>query len=115
MTAINDLTFQQMQTELPTGVISVAAGVLSINLTTLLGSGADAMIDVGVVKALSILLDAAYKAQVLANVGQPIGERLAAFLPPATGAISAGFAPTTRSLVTRAEISTAVNIIGQVA
>lgn len=115
MAPINDLTFVQWQADLPAGVLTVTGGVVSLNLTVLSGGSVDALAKPGVVKALAILLDAAYKTQLTVNTGQAVGERLAAFPPPSSGAIANGFAPVTRSLISRAEVATAVNVIGQVA
>ena len=139
MAVINDLTFLQWQAQFAPDVITAVApvvaapavaatstapatpailaspGTLSINLTALLGASTDVLTDVGVVKALSLMLEAGYKAQLLVNTAQVVGERLAAFNVPTSGGTVNGFVPTSRSLTSRAEVSTAVNIVGQIA
>lgn len=69
----------------------------------------------GVIKALSRLLEAARNAQEKLNEGKPAGERLAAFPPPTTGATANGTVPITRSIASRAVLSSVTQIDGATA
>lgn len=115
MAVITDLTFQQLLDQLPANSFTVAAGKVTLDLSVLTGNTIDGLTDKGVIKALNLLLDAAQKAQAAVNVGQAVGERLAAFPVPNFGNVANGYATTTRTFVSRSEVATAVNIIGQVA
>lgn len=123
MAAISDLTWQQLSDELPPGAIEInSAGSPSdeadsaeilINVGQLVGSSVATLTDLGVVKALTLLLDAALSAQTTANIGQMPGERLATFPPVNVGNITNGYVSMTRSVIARHQLITATNIIGQ--
>lgn len=115
MAVITDLTVQQLQDQLPTGSFTVTGGNVVLNVGVATGSTVDALTDKDVVKLINILLDAGYKAQVAANTNQVAGERLAAFGAPTYGANANGYAPVTRTFVSRAQLTSATSIIGQVA
>lgn len=123
MAVITDLTWQQLSDNLPAGTIELqpaAAGPpavpaqIKINVSKLVNSSIDAMTAQQVVKSLAVLLTAGFNAQTAANQGQVAGERLAAFPPVGVGGIAGGYVPMTRSVTSRHELSSAVNIIGAV-
>lgn len=115
MAAITDLTWQQVLAELPASAIVVTAGKVMIDASLVAGLTVDALTDMGVVKFFAALSTAANKAQVAANVAQAEGEKLAAFAPATVGTATNGFITLTRPFVCRSELSTATNVIGQVA
>lgn len=112
MAALNDLTWQQLQAELPVGAITVVTGKVVIDTSLITGNTIDAMTDPGVVKFFSMLFTAANKAQSEANLTQVVGEKLAAFKPATIGTGVAGYIPLTRSFVCRSELATATVILG---
>lgn len=67
---------------------------------------------VGVIKLLTMLLDAARLQQETLNQGKVAGERLTAFPAPTFGNLSNGFAPITRTITARAVLSSATQIVG---
>lgn len=123
MAAITDLTWQQISDELPPGAIQISPTGLPpgeagstevvINIGQLIAAPTNDITDVGVVKALALLLDAALNAQANANAGQLSGERLIAFPAVTVGNITNGYVSMTRSVVARHQLITATNIIGQ--
>lgn len=115
MAAVTDLTWQQVLDKLPANSIVIAGGKVMLDVSVITGSTIDALTDVGVIKAITALLNAGLLAQNTANTGQAAGEKLAAFGTPTNGAIANGFAPVTRTFVSRSELATAINIVGQVA
>lgn len=113
MAALTDLTWEQLVSQLPTGAIEVdTSGNVVINVGTVSGTPTNALADAGVVKFFSMLFTAANKAQISANESQEDGEKLSAFSPATMGAASNGYITLTRPFVCRAELATAVNIIG---
>lgn len=68
--------------------------------------------DEGVIWFVSKLLDACRRAQETANINQAAGERLNAFPNPNTGGVTNNFAPVTRSVIARHDLSSSQNIIG---
>lgn len=112
MAALNDLTWQQLQDQLPTGAITVVSGKVVIDVSIVSALTADALSDQGVVKFFSMLFTAANKAQTAANATQTDGEKLAAFSPATIGNNANGFITLTRPFVCRSELATATNIIG---
>ena len=115
MASLTDLTLAQVEAQLPAGSITIAAGKATLDLSLASGQPLDAMTDVGVVKLLARLHQACYDAQQEANTNQIAGERLAAFGAPVNGGTINGYVPTTRALITRSELSSATNVVGQVA
>lgn len=119
MPAVTDLTFQQLNDSLKkitgstTDLIQVDpdGGMLTLQLTPLTNNSRGSTAS-GVIKALSMLLDAARDAQETANTGKTTGERLAAFPTPTTGTPANGQVPITRSLAARALLSSATQIVG---
>lgn len=75
------------------------------------GAAAD-LAGIGVIKLLTILLDAARLQQETLNQGKATGEKLTAFPAPTFGTLSNGFAPITRTLTSRAVLSSATQVIG---
>lgn len=114
MAAITDLTWQQVLDKLPASSIVLTGGKVLIDVGAVANLTADALTDAGVIKFVATLMGAAYAAQQTANEGQTTGERLAAFGAPANGAINSGYVPITRSFVSRSELASATNIVGQV-
>lgn len=113
MAALTDLTWQQLQAELPTGTITVVSGKVVIDTSLVTANTIDALTDTGVVKFFSMLFSAANKAQTEANLTQVVvGEKLAAFKPATIGTGVAGYIPLTRTFVCRSELATATVILG---
>lgn len=115
MAAITDLTCQQWQAQLPAGSLTVVSGKVMMDLGVVSGLTIDALTDPGVIKVLTVLLNAGLAAQTSVNTGQVAGERLAAFGVPTSGSIVNGYAPTTRPFTSRSEVATATNVVGQIA
>lgn len=115
MAALTDLTLAQLEAQLPLGSITVVAGKATLDLGLASGQVLDAMTDAGVIKLFAKLHQGCYDAQQEANTNQIAGERLAAFRPPVNGDTVNGYVPTTRALITRSELSSATNVVGQVA
>lgn len=112
MAALTDLTWQQLADQLPANAITITNGKVTIDTSLVTDKTLDALGDMGVVKFFSVLFTAANKAQAAANEGQDNGEKLAAFSPATIGTATDGFMTLTRPFVCRAELATAVNIIG---
>lgn len=67
---------------------------------------------VGVIKLLTMLLDAARLQQETLNQGKAAGEKLVAFPPPTFGSAVNGQAPVTRQIAARVVLSSATQIVG---
>lgn len=123
MPAINDLTWNQLNNALKELVGT------NNNLIVLDGYGNPTTLDIGaiveqfpadtdpvsqqgVVKFMARLFDACRNAQVAANTGQATGERLNAFSAPTSAAPVGTLVPVTRTLVTRADLSSVTKVIG---
>lgn len=119
MPALTDLTWQQLNDIFENPLIAqVAGGESTTNLMlnlTILSPEFITTDQTGVVKALAKLLEIARKAQEKLNEGKPAGEKLAAFPAPTVGATINGYAPVTRSLASRHELSTTTSIVGAIA
>ena len=115
MAALTDLTLAQLEAQLPAGSITIVAGKAMLDLGLTSDQVLDAMTDTGVTKLAARFHQACYDAQQEANTNQIAGERLAAFGAPVNGATVNGYVPTTRALITRSELSSAVNVVGKVA
>lgn len=127
MAPITDLTWSQLnialrnRLNLPSNapnIIGVDAYGLpaTIDIDVIVGAfpllGED---EAGVVKFMAILLDACRDAQTTVNVNQPVGERLTAF-PDATSAAPVGtLVPVTRTMISRADLSSVTKVLGRVA
>lgn len=114
MAVITDLTLQQWLNKLPPNALVITAGKVMMDVSIVGGITADALTDFGVIKILANALNAAYLAQQDVNIGQITGEKLAALGTPTVGQISNGYAPITRTFVSRSELASATNIVGQV-
>lgn len=119
MAALTDLTWQQLADKLPEGAISISASSNGSDISTVLidvGKVIDnttiGLTTPGVIKFFSLLLSAANKAQIEANVTQEEGERLTAFSPATIGTNANGYITLTRPFTCRSELATATNIIG---
>lgn len=66
----------------------------------------------GVIKAMAILYDICREAQELANTSQPKGEKLNAFDTPKTQPPQGTLVPITRTMHTRADLTSVTKIIG---
>lgn len=120
MAAVTDLTWTQLNSALKQ-VLGVSSDIIYLvqgeesHLAVdfpLLAGGANSMNSEGVIKAFSILLEAARRAQETANTGKATGERLSAFPAPVNGTPANNFVPVTRSMTARADLSSATKIVG---
>ena len=89
--------------------------VIGVDLSALVGYPITSMQNKGVIKALARLLEIARAAQEKLNEGKPAGEKLAALPAPTVGPTINGYAPVTRSLASRHELSTTTSIVGAIA
>jgi hypothetical protein len=85
---------------------------LAIFIDDLIPGAAADLAGAGVIKLLTILLDAARLQQETLNQGKAAGEKLTAFPPATFGTLANGFAPITRTLTARAVLSSATQIVG---
>lgn len=115
MAATTDLTWQQLQAQLPAGSLAVVSGKVMMDVGLVSGQVIDALTDTGVVKTFNTLLNSGLAAQSTVNTGQVAGEKLAAFATPTSGSVANGFVIVERRLVSRAEVATSTNVIGQIA
>ena len=83
-----------------------------MDITGLISSPSPTLSNMGTIKLLSMLLDAARIEQEFLNQGKATGERLTAFPSPTFGILANGFAPITRTLAARAILSSAAQIVG---
>lgn len=113
MTALADLTWQQLAEQLPLNAVSVGSnGKLIIDVATIINTDSSNLSTAGVVKFFSVMFSAANKAQNAANESQDNGEKLTAFSSATVGSAVDGYIALTRPFVCRAELATATNIIG---
>lgn len=113
MTALNDLTWQQLAEQLPADAIKVGSnGQVIIDTSLVTSTSNTALTELGVVKFFSVLFSAANKAQIAANESQADGEKLTTFNPATIGNAVDGYISLTRSFTCRAELATANIIIG---
>lgn len=120
MAAVTDLTWTQLNIALKQvlGVTDPSINVISniegeatdLSITSLIGN--NIYVEGGVIKAMSILLEACRRAQETANTGKTTGERLNAFPAPTNGAPANNFVPVTRAMTARADLTTATRIVG---
>lgn len=125
MAAPTDLTWQQLNDAFGQTIIAQlrpneegesVENVLAIKIPVLLN---DQQINTsdsqGVIKALAKLIEIARIAQETLNTGKPAGERLVAFPAPVVGGASNGSVPITRSIASRAVLSSVTQIDGATA
>ena len=112
MAVLTDLTWQQLADQLPANAVTITNGKVTIDTSLVTDKTVDVLDSTGVVKFFSVLFTAANKAQITANEGQENGEKLTAFSPATIGTAADGFMTLTRPFVCRAELTSAVNIIG---
>lgn len=121
MAQITDLTWQQLETasgasgssnliivDSSEGLLlrlSVLTGVVSLPINS------NPKNTMGVVQALYRLREIAAIAQITANAGQSIGERLAAFPPASNGTAVNGFVMSSGQIITRTPLSS-TGIVG---
>lgn len=121
MAPLTDLTWKQVNTALKAR-LNTSNDVIELD-----AYGAPGTIDVGaivqdfpeigddaagVLKFMAIMLDACRDAQVLANNSQPTGERLSAFPAATTQAPVGTLVPITRTMTSRADLTSVTKIIG---
>lgn len=114
MAALTDLSYQQLLAKLPANSLVITGGKVFLDVGIATDTTADTLTDLGVIKLLSVLLEAALKAQQDANTSQVAGEKLAALTPPTYGGAINGYVPVTRIFVSRSELISATNIVGQI-
>ena len=85
---------------------------LAIFIDDLLPNAALDLNGTGVIKLLTMLLDAARLQQETLNQGKATGEKLTAFPAPTFGVLTNGFAPITRTVTARAVLSSATQVVG---
>lgn len=120
MATITDLTWEGFATALAeivgdsqVVIQSSNDGVQAIDIKLLIGEIEEiSPIDGGVVKAIDRLLEACYVAQERANDNMPDEERLASFVAPIESTPIDGYVPITRTMVSRADLSSVTRIIG---
>ncbi|HIK27977.1 MAG: hypothetical protein N3E45_17100 [Oscillatoriaceae bacterium SKW80] len=91
MAALTDITWQQLEAASGLSFISSDSSGLIIRLQPLTGSNSTNKNSPGVVQALFKLREFAAIAQVSANQGKVIGERLASFPPSSSGTAVDGY------------------------
>lgn len=108
MAQITDLSWQQLETasELNDLIIVDATYGVMINVSALLPSQVNAKSSTGVVETLFELLKIAASAQTTINVGQNIGERLAAFPPLVSGTAVNGFVQQSAQVIVKTPLAT---------
>ena len=110
MAAITDLTFGQVEEELPAGAITYVANNddIVISLSALTGDTFTGLTDPGVCEVIYKLLRACQRAQAVVNADPDLedGEALLTF-PPAT---NGGFDPTTNQVTITSTVIIALNI-----
>lgn len=121
MAPLTDLTWIQLNTALKARLgtsnnpidLDAYGYPESINIGTVVKDFPEIGNDVvGVLKFMAVMLDACRDAQVLANNSQPTGERLSAF-PAATTQTPVGtLVPITRTMTSRADLTSVTKIIG---
>ncbi|OLP18083.1 hypothetical protein BST81_13745 [Leptolyngbya sp. 'hensonii'] len=79
MAAKTDLTWQELQDELPANSITVSGGKVVIDVGVLTGDTVDALTDTGVLEFLYKIREAAGLAQETVNETQVDGEKLDSF------------------------------------
>lgn len=108
MAEITDLTFQQLETASGLSnllIVDNTAGLL-IRLSALTGTVTTNKSTAGVVQAMYKLREFCAAAQITANVGQTIGERLSAFPSASSGTAINGFVLTSGQIITKTPLST---------
>lgn len=108
MAQITDLTWQQLETA--SGVsdliqIDPTHGVM-IKASALLSSPVTSKSDAGVTEVLFELRNIAAAAQATANVGQNIGDRLAAFPPTTSGTATNGYVVQAGQIIVKTPLAT---------
>lgn len=110
MAAITDLTFQQIQANLPANTITYDSGTndLLVSLKTLTGDNFTGLTDEGVCEAVYKLLRACQQAQATANADPDLedGEALLTFPSSTNG----GFDPTTNQVSVTSTVTVALNV-----
>ncbi len=106
MTAVTDLTWQQLETASGLSLISSDASGLVIKISALTGSDTTNKETSGVIEALFKLRNFAAQAQESINDGQAIGERLASFPPSTSGTAVDGYVLQSGQIVVKTPLST---------
>lgn len=108
MTAITDLSWQQLETAsgLNNLIILDSANGLTLRLSALTTAAVSTKNDKGVVQALYKLRELAALAQITANQSAVIGERLAAFPQASTGTAVNGYVLTSGLIITKTPLQT---------
>lgn len=102
MTVLKNLKFQELDTALGGGVLTYAAGNISISLSALTGDTYTALTNEGVVEVIAKLLNACYTAQETANAALVDGDTaLTSFFGPT----NAGYNPDQGGIIFRQQMS----------
>lgn len=117
MAAVTDLTWSQLNTALKqllgttNDVITIDGyGIpTDININAIASVGDNGT---GVIKFMTRLFDAARVAQETANTGKTTGEKLSTFAAPTNAAPSNNLVSITRTIVSRADLTSATKIVG---
>jgi hypothetical protein len=107
MTAITDLTFQQLETASGLSNLLIVGGTdgMMLRLSALTAAAVTAKSNYGVVQALYKLRELAALAQITANQNAVIGERLAAFPQASTGTAVNGYVVSSGQIITKTPLS----------
>lgn len=116
MTAITDLTWQQLQDALGvTGAVVVTGTApnetVMIDVSKITGNNISGLTSTGVLEFFAKLFYASLSAQATANTDQPAGEKLNAFLQPATTVQPGGVVQVTMQTQLRLPVSQNLNVV----